>query len=71
MEARKLIGIALFLAGAALFYSAFTTGATQALGEWMVKNVPDMKQYTPKQLLLAWGGLLAGLGGVIGFGRQR
>lgn len=68
MEAKKAIGIVLFLAGAALFYSAFTQGATQALGEWMSANVPDMKgRYSPRELLLAWGGLLAGLGGIIGF----
>ncbi|NVN90982.1 MAG: hypothetical protein HXX11_10305 [Desulfuromonadales bacterium] len=68
MEMKKIIGITLFLVGAALFYSAFTVGATEALGEWVIKNVPDLKgQYTPKQLLIAWGGLLAGLGGLIGF----
>ncbi|ABK99661.1 hypothetical protein [Pelobacter propionicus] len=68
MEMKKSVGIILFLVGAAFFYSAFTVTATEMLGEWMVDNVPDMKgQYTPKELLLAWGGLLAGLGGIIGF----
>jgi hypothetical protein len=68
MEMKKSVGIILFLVGAAFFYSAFTVTATEMLGEWMVGNVPDMKgQYTPKELLLAWGGLLAGLGGIIGF----
>lgn len=68
MEVKKTVGIILFLVGAALFYSAFTVGATEALGEWMVTNVPDLKgQYTPKEVLIAWGGLLAGLGGIIGF----
>lgn len=68
MEAKKAIGIVLFLTGAALFYSAFTQGATQALGEWINANAPDLKgQYSPRELLMAWGGLLAGLGGIIGF----
>lgn len=68
MELKKIIGIILFLVGAVFFYSAFTVSATEMLGEWMVGNVPDMKgQYSPKELLLAWGGLLAGLGGIIGF----
>ncbi len=68
MELKKIIGIILFLVGAAFFYSAFTVTATETLAEWMTRNVPDMKgQYSPKELLLAWGGLLAGLGGIIGF----
>lgn len=68
MELKKIIGIILFLVGAAFFYSAFTVTATEMLGEWMAGNVPDMQaQYSPKELLLAWGGLLAGLGGIIGF----
>lgn len=68
MELKKIIGIMLFLVGAAFFYSAFTVSATEMLGEWMVRSVPDMVgKYSPKELLLAWGGLLAGLGGIIGF----
>jgi hypothetical protein len=68
VELKKIIGIMLFLVGAAFFYSAFTATVTGMLGEWMVKNVPDMvAQYKPRELLLAWGGLLAGLGGIIGF----
>lgn len=68
MELKKIFGIILFLVGAAFFYSAFTVTATEMLGEWMVRNVPDMVgQYHPKDLLLAWGGLLAGLGGIVGF----
>jgi len=68
MELKKIIAIALFLVGAALFYSAYTASATEALSDWMIRNVPDMKgQYSAKDLLMAWGGMLAGFGGIIGF----
>ena len=71
MELRKMIGVVLFLAGATLFYAAFTVSATEALGEWIIVNVPSMKgQYSAKELLLAWGGMLAGLGGIIGLRKK-
>jgi hypothetical protein len=71
MELKKTIGIVLFLAGATLFYAAYTVGATEALSEWMIRNVPNMKdQYSAKELLMAWGGMLAGLGGIIGLRKK-
>ena len=43
-------------------------GFERALTDWIIRNVPHMKgQYSSKQLLLAWGGMLAGFGGLIGF----
>ena len=71
MELKKIIGVGLIIAGAALFYSAYTAGATEALTDWMTKNSPNLKEhYSAKELLLAWGGMLAGFGGLIGF-RKR
>lgn len=71
MGLKKTIGLVLFLAGAALFYAAFTTSATEALSGWISRNAPGMQgQYGAKELLMAWGGMLAGLGGIIGFRRQ-
>lgn len=71
MELKKMIGIVLFLVGATLFYAAFTVSATEALSEWMIRNVPSMKgQYSAKELLMAWGGMLAGFGGLIGFRKK-
>lgn len=65
---KQVIGGVLILAGIVLFYSAFTETATQWLTDWVIKNVPDLKgQYSARQLLLAWGGMLAGFGGLIGF----
>jgi len=71
MELKKIIGIVLFLTGAALFYAAFTVSATETLSEWIIRNVPSMQgKYSAKELLMAWGGMLAGLGGVIGFRKK-
>jgi len=71
MGLKKMIGLALFLAGAALFYAAFTTSATEALTAWLIRNAPGMQgQYSAKELLMAWGGMLAGLGGLIGFRKE-
>lgn len=71
MQVKKLkqvIGGIMILAGIVLFYFAFTETATEWLTEWIIKNAPYMKgQYSAKQLLLAWGGMLAGFGGLIGF----
>ena len=65
---KQVIGGALILAGIILFYAAFTDTATEWLTDWIIRNVPHMKgQYSSKQLLLAWGGMLAGFGGLIGF----
>ena len=65
---KQVIGGVLIVAGITLFYCAFTETATEWLTEWVVKNVPHMKgQYSSKQLLMAWGGMLAGFGGLIGF----
>jgi hypothetical protein len=68
MKLKQIIGGVLILAGIALFYSAFTETATEWLTDWVIRHVPHMKgQYSAKQLLLAWGGMLAGFGGLIGF----
>jgi len=65
---KQVIGGVLILAGITLFYAAFTDTATEWLTDWIIRNVPHMKgQYSSKQLLLAWGGMLAGFGGLIGF----
>ena len=71
MEVKKIIGVGLIIAGAALFYAGFTATATEALTEWMTQHSPNLKgHYTAKELLLAWGGMLAGFGGLIGFGKK-
>jgi hypothetical protein len=68
MELKKVIGAIMIAAGVACFYSAFTVTATETLTDWMINHVPDLKgQYSAKQLLIAWGGMLAGLGGLLGF----
>ena len=71
MEVKKIIGVGLIIAGAALFYSGFTADATDALTGWIGKNAPNLKgRYGAKELLLAWGGMLAGFGGLIGCGKK-
>jgi hypothetical protein len=68
MKLKQIIGGVLILAGIILFYAAFTETATEWLTDWVTRHVPHMKgQYSAKQLLLAWGGMFAGFGGMIGF----
>ena len=65
---KQVIGGVLIVAGVTLFYSAFTDTATEWLNDWVSINVPHLKgQYSAKQLLIAWGGMLAGFGGLLGF----
>ena len=71
MGLRKIIGVGLIIAGAALFYSGYTADATEVLTGWITQHSPNLKDhYTAKELLLAWGGMLAGFGGLIGFGKK-
>lgn len=63
MEVKKMIGGFLALAGVAVFYGAYTDGATEWLTNWIIQNAPHMKgKYSAQELLIAWGGLLAGIG---------
>jgi len=71
MGAKKLVGCIIALIGAGLFYAAFTVTATEWLGDWVSSNAPSVKeQYTPKEIMIAWGGMLAGIG-VMMISRKR
>ncbi len=71
MGAKKLAGCIIALIGAGLFYAAFTVTATEWLGSWVSSNASSVSdQYTPKEILIAWGGMLAGIG-VMMFSRKR
>ncbi len=63
MEVRKMIGGILVAIGVVTFYGAYTDGATEWLTDWIIQNAPNMKgKYSAQELMISWGGLMAGLG---------
>ena len=63
MEVRKMIGGVLVLIGVFSFYGAYTDSATEWLTSWIIQNASYMKgKYSAHELMLAWGGMLAGIG---------
>jgi hypothetical protein len=63
MEVRKIIGGVLVFFGVVSFYGAYTDGATEWLTNWIIQNASHMKgKYSAQELMIAWGGMLAGIG---------
>jgi len=63
MEVKKMIGGILVAIGVVTFYGAYTDGATEWLTNWIIQNAPHMKgKYSAQELMISWGGLMAGIG---------
>jgi len=63
MEVKKMIGGVLVAIGVATFYGGFTDSATEWLTNWIIQNAAHMKgKYSAKELMISWGGLMAGIG---------